>query len=103
MTIRPVDMGGVIQRTNDIATLKKHEDVKPVVDQQNIQLQVDKRDNEMKHRVIKADDSNEANNNQDAKDEGKGQYYNTSPKKISKRKEDKVIEKKNNLSFDIKI
>ena len=52
MSIRPIDFGGIIQRTDDIAHVKKHEDIKPHIDQQNIQMQVNKRDNEMKHKVI---------------------------------------------------
>lgn len=104
MGIRPVDFGGIIQRADDIAHVKKHEDIKPFIDQQNIQMQVNKRDNEMKHRVIKSDSSNEANNNQNAKDEGKGQYYSTNHRhKKKNNQKDKIVNKRNNTSFDIKI
>ena len=40
MSIRPVDMNGVIQRTQDVGTLKQQQDMKPMVDQQNIQMEV---------------------------------------------------------------
>ena len=40
MSIRPVDMNGVIQRTQDVGTLKQQQDMKPMVDQQNIQIEV---------------------------------------------------------------
>ena len=42
MGIRPVDFGGIIQRADDIAHVKKHEDIKPFIDQQNIQTQGNK-------------------------------------------------------------
>lgn len=103
MAIRPVDFGGMIQRTDDIAALKKHEDTKPLVDQQNIQMQVNKRDKEMQHKVIKSDESNEANNNQDAKDEGKGQYFITKKYVKKNKKSDKVLKENNSSTFDMMI
>ena len=102
MSIRPIDFGGIIQRTGDIAHVKKHEDIKPHIDQQNIQMQVNKRDNEMKHKVIKSDSSNNANNNQDAKDEGKGQYFYSNPQKKNKTK-NKAVSRTKSTSFDVKI
>ena len=46
MTIRPVVLGGMIQRTDDVGQIKHQQDAKPMMDQQNIQLQVDKREDE---------------------------------------------------------
>ena len=36
MSIRPVDFNGMIQRTQDVSTLKQNEDNRPVVEQQTI-------------------------------------------------------------------
>lgn len=103
MTIRPVDLNGMIQRTADVGIVKKQEDVKPLMDQQNIQVQVNKREDELAHVVSQADDSELLHNNLDAKDEGKGKYSSSSKKQNKKAKQDKVIKKGENVSFDIKI
>ena len=36
MSIRPVDLSGMIQRTQDIGNIKHAEDSRPIVDQYNI-------------------------------------------------------------------
>ena len=88
MTIRPVDINGMIQRTDDVAYLKHNQDVKPVTDQQNIQVQVDKREDQLAHEVQDPGDSQKMNNNQDAKNEGKNNYYQNKSKKKKKPAED---------------
>ena len=40
MTIKPVVLGGMIQRADDIGMIKHQQDAKPMMDQQNIQMQV---------------------------------------------------------------
>ena len=42
MSIRPVEFNGMIQRTQDVSTLKQNEDNKPFMEQQNIQTQFSK-------------------------------------------------------------
>ena len=36
MSVRPVDFNGMIQRTQDVSTLKQNEDNRPVGEQQTI-------------------------------------------------------------------
>ena len=38
MSIRPVDLSGMIQRTQDIGNIKHAEDSRPVADQYNLSL-----------------------------------------------------------------
>ena len=57
MSIRPVDMNGVIQRTQDVGTLKQHQDMKPMVDQQNIQIEVQREEYRQSEQVTRKDDS----------------------------------------------
>ena len=38
MSIRPVDLSGMIQRTQDIGNIKHAEDSRPVADQYNIEV-----------------------------------------------------------------
>ena len=43
MTIRPVDFA-TIQRTDDVGMMKHQQDAKPVVEQQNIQVEIKKQE-----------------------------------------------------------
>ena len=72
MAIAPINYA-TIQRTADIETFKNQQDTKPMVDQQNIQVQVDHREDVLHHQVIHPEE-NEQLDNQDAREEGKNKY-----------------------------
>lgn len=105
MSIRPIDFNGMIQRTTDVGTIKHQEDVKPVVDQQNIQVQVTRKEDAAAHQVQDSAESAKMGNDADAKEEGKGQYMSYGRRKGSdkKKSDGKVTLKKATGSFDIKI
>ena len=104
MTIRPVVLNGMIQRTDDIGQLKQHEDAKPAVDQQNIQMQVQRAEHQSQKQVNKAENSRLMDERFDAKEEGMGQYRDNRKKKTGKKKEDgRVTAQKTVGNFDIKI
>lgn len=104
MTIRPIDLNGMIQRADDVSMLKRHEDAKPMHDQQNIQMQVDKREDQLAHRVTTADQTEKFKNDSDAKDEGHNKYFmNKGKKKKPEEKSERVVEKKSVNRIDIKI
>ena len=69
MSIRPVDMNGVIQRTQDVGTLKQQQDMKPMVDQQNIQIEVQREEYRQSEQVTRKDDSQMEEHRFDAKEE----------------------------------
>ena len=102
MSIRPVDMNGVIQRTQDVGTLKQHQDMKPMVDQQNIQIDVQREEYRQSEQVTRKDDSQMEEHRFDAKEEGKGQYQRQEQRK-KKQKEDRVVIKGAIGGFDVKI
>lgn len=105
MTIRPIDFSGMIQRTDDVGVLKHQEDAKPQVDQQNIQSQMVKKEDEVRHQVIESNRNEELENHADAKEEGKNAYFGQKKKKKTTKKQNdgKVIVKKQSGSFDIKV
>lgn len=105
MTIRPVILNGVIQRTDDIGQLKQHEDTKPFVDQQNIQMQVKREEQHQLKQVNRAENSQLMDKRFDAKEEGQGQYHGSHSKRKKKDSEaDGMVRSKNQPgSFDIKI
>lgn len=105
MSIRPVEFNGMLQRTDDVGTMKQQQEHKPLVDQQNIQVQLAKQEANASQQVVTANQSEKLNNQTDARKEGKGQYQ-ASDKKKKKREmpsEGKVVKKNAFHSFDIKI
>ena len=106
MAIAPIN-NAVIQRTDDVGQIRRHEDAKPMLDQQNIQTQVDRREDVLRHQVIGADESERAKNDADARDEGKGKYQSRRGSVRKKGKDaDKpgcMVKKKSTGGFDIKV
>lgn len=105
MAIRPVDIG-IIQRTDDVGLLKQQQDSKPMIQQQNVQTQMVRRDDMLSHQVMNSEESPKLDNHADAKEEGKNSYFfNRKKKKKQKdeKKDDRVVKKGTGSSFDIKI
>lgn len=103
MSIRPVDFNGMIQRTQDVSTLKQNEDNKPFLEQQNIQTQFSKETVHHMKQVTHADDAGNQQKRYDAKEKGSNEYVGQQKKKKEKKKDGKVIEKSASSGFDIKI
>lgn len=104
MAINPINYA-MIQRTNDVGTLKHNEDNRPMVNQQNIQVQVDKREDTLRHQVTNKEESERAKNDADAREEGKNKYRKRGQKKKEKAPagEDRVVRKQSSGGFDISI
>ena len=103
MTIRPVVLGGMIQRTDDVGQIKHQQDAKPMMDQQNIQMQVNKREDHLAHKVQETGNKGKMNNNTDAKEESRGKYFKNNSKKKKNVSDGKVVKKNSDGIFDIKI
>ena len=103
MAIGPIDMA-MIQRPNDVEMYKLQAAAKPVVDQQNIQMQVNQRADVLSHQVIQSQNSDKTKNDADAREEGHGQYRASSSKrKKAAADKGRVIRKSDTFGFDIKI
>lgn len=74
MAIGMIELQGSIQRTQDYTTYKHQENAKPMVDQANFQMQLDKKTDEKLTQVVKGDDAARGENHADAKEKGKGSY-----------------------------
>ena len=103
MSIRPVEVNGMIQRTQDVSTLKQNEDNKPMLQQQNIQTQFSKETIHHLKQVNHADDTENQQKRYDAKEKGRNEYVNQQKKKKEKKKDGKVIVKSQGGGFDVKI
>lgn len=103
MTIRPVDFA-TIQRTDDVGMMKHQQDVKPAVEQQNIQVDIKKQEYKNTSQVHHADDADRNEERFDAKEEGKNKYKKSDAKRKKSIKEDgKVIRKSAPKGFDIRV
>lgn len=108
MSIRPVDLNGMIQRTQDVGNMKQAEDNKPVVEQYNIQVHQQKHEEQLAHKVQDTQEKENFAFRYDAKEKGSNEYEGSGGKKGQKKKkedqsEGKVIFKGQKSSFDIKI
>ena len=105
MAISPILMSGVIQRADDVGALKNQQDSRPVIEQQNAQVQMTKKVEEQRRQVVNPEDSDKADTHADAREKGKNSYFFRKKDKRKKEEEspqDHVI-KKTQGGFDIKI
>lgn len=102
MPIGPIDYA-MIQRTGDVEHIRHTEDAKPQAEQQNVQRQVDRREDTLRHQVSDTKDSNRTRNDADAKEEGRGSYRSRGQAKKKEKKKPEGIVRKENQGFDIKI
>lgn len=107
MAIRPVEFSGIVQRSQDMSTLKQNEDNKPMLQQQNVQTQFAKDTVHHMHQVNHANDSDNPEKKFDAREKGSNEYEDHRTRK-KKKKEDndnsgKVNAKASARGFDMKI
>lgn len=87
MTIRPIDLNGTIQRTQDVGNLKQQEDVKPHVDQHNIQGAVVREEKRLSSQVIETNETAKEEYRYDAKEKGNSEYQNNKKNKNKKQQD----------------
>lgn len=107
MTIRPVDLNGMIQNTHEVSMTKTHEDQRPVIQQQNMQVELQKQEDLAQRQVQQADESSKEEFRYGER-EGDGTGYDRKQQKKGKKKkkdssDGKVFVKNKYDSFDIKI
>lgn len=104
MSIRPVEMNGLISRVQDVSTLKQNEDSKPLVDQNNFHNYIEKHIEHNQKQVREADDSDNHQKKYDAKEKGSNSYSSHNNPNKKKKGEDKKNQKKSkDAGFDIRI
>ena len=107
MSIRPVDLNGMIQRTQDIGNIKQAEDNKPLVEQYNIEVRQQKQEDGLAHKVQQPEEKENDDYRYDAKEKGNNSYSGNEKKKKKREQEydheGKVLVKGKKSSFDVKI
>lgn len=106
MAISPIEFNATITRTQDFTTLKQNEDQKGVLQQSNFQTQMEKETKLQLSQVRTANNAEKKQDQTDAKEKGKGQYFGDGGKN---RKKDETTSKAQGTirsggsSFDISI
>lgn len=110
MSIRPVVLNGMIQRTQDVGNIKQQEDNRPVVQQHNIEVQQKKQEDRLTHQVQQPDEKENEGYRYDAKEKGNNQYEGSRQRKKKQKETEqeqnqdgRVLLKGHGSSFDIKI
>ena len=105
MAISPILMSGVVQRADDISAIKNQQDTRPVVEQQNVQTQMEKKVDAQRRQVVTAENSNKTDTHADAREKGKNSYFFRKKGKGNRSEqesEDHVV-KKSTGGFDMKV
>lgn len=101
--MRPFDFNGSIGRTNDFTQIKHAEDVKPIVEQQNM-AQAETKRVENRAQQVNEQENADMESQYDAQREGKGTYEEQQNKRRKKQIEDEgIVSVKKQARFDIKI
>ena len=102
MTINPLHLNGLMQRSQDVSAMKQNADHKPVVQQENIQVAFHRKTDSMVKTVVHPEDKANAQGHFDAKEEGKNKYF-SNRKKQQPETKNQVKEKVKTVGFDVTI
>lgn len=102
--IRAVEVQGVMQRNQDVASYNQNENNKPVITQENVMGQT-KQKVETKVRDVNHKDNADRNkNNPDAKEKGSNEYFGDGGRKRkSSQNVEGTVKIKERQTFDVKI
>lgn len=105
MTIRPVFFNGMIQNTQDVSAMQHNENHRPAVEQSNIQIQEQKKEESLSQEVHSKEDV-EQQQHFDAREKGSNEYSDNRKKKKKEERAvlpDGSVRMKMSKGFDIKI
>ena len=103
MAISPILLNGSIQQTDNILHNQVKQVEKGVVDQGKIQVQVEKKEQQMAKQVVHADETLFKEERFDAKEKGHNGYSGDGGKRRKKIKGDGRVVAKSEGGFDMKI
>lgn len=104
MAINPIEMNGMVSRSQDISVLKHNEDNRAALQQGNVANALVKKTQEKHEQVVNPEKTEYNEFRYDAKEKGNGSYQGNSKKKDKKDKqEDGKVVKKQPRGFDMRI
>ena len=109
MSIRPIDFNGMIQNSQEVGSLRQHEEARPMAEQQTIAVQTEHTVEEQLNSVNEFANAESGEDKMDAKDSSGNEYQNQNRGKGKRKKrpgekpQDRVIMKGQPERFDITI
>ena len=103
MAISPILLNGSIQQTDNVLHNQLRQMEKGMVHQGNIQVQEEKREQQMAKQVVHADETLFKEERFDAKEKGRNGYAGDGGKRRNKSKKDGKVVAKSEGGFDMKI
>jgi len=106
MGVSLVELNGMVGRTQDFSTMKQNEVNKPFVEQSNISIQQEKKQEQKAASVHASEESAKQENHADAKEKGHGNYFGDGGKNRKKQNEmskDGRVIVKGQSHFDISV
>ncbi len=99
--VSPVEMNGMVNRSQDISIIKHNDDVKPMVDQGNSQAQVEKN---VEHRASTVTEVQNADIRGENSGGGLGSYFGDGGRNRKKKQPvERVVEKRRGGGFDFSV
>lgn len=103
MAISPIMLNGSIQQTDNVLQNQVKQVEKGMVDQSNIQIQKEKKEELSARQVVHSDETIFKEERFDAKEKGKNSYAGDGGKKRKSAQQDGKIVRKTEGGFDMKI
>ena len=103
MAISPILLNGSIQQTDNVLHNQLKQVEKGMVDQGNIQVQTEKKEQQLARQVVHADEAIFKEGRFDAKEKGHNEYSGDGGKRRKKLKGDGRVVEKFERGFDMKI
>ncbi|MDE7431291.1 MAG: hypothetical protein K2N34_05180 [Lachnospiraceae bacterium] len=99
--VNPIEMTGMVQRTQDISVIKRNDDVRPQFEHVNVQERSQQEAINRHEQVVKKENADKQDKKFDAKEKGNGEYYGNQRRKRNKKDEDGSVMRKGQSSFDV--
>lgn len=103
MAISPIILNGTIQQTHDVLQNQTRETHKGMIDQGNIYVQEQKKEQQRSRQVVHSDDTRFREERFDAKEKGHGSYQGNGGKNRKHQETNDKIVLKPEGGFDVKI
>ena len=86
MTVRPVHLNGMIQNTQDVSAIRHQENQRPAIEQQNIHIREQQKEQSQAQEVHKKDNADNEQKKFDAKEKGLKPIFWRAQKKEKRKK-----------------
>jgi len=103
MSVSPINFNGLMQRSQDVSTVKTKEDQQPVTQQHQLGDQQEKKVNLRMQRTNEADKKDGTDTRHDAREEGRNKYFSQNKQNDNSKPNDSFKKKNQSSGFDIKI